>query len=222
HLVGVFCKVAGHWRALGNRVAVAIVIVDSLSQWDHTEQAGHGIVIVADIARIDLGIAIGRVAGIERRRVLGVGEAGTGKPVRIGLAAAEGVVQIAFLIAQEGKLQSDLPGVASVYPGNIVREIVHRTLERGRARDALIEGQEVIPLLGGIADCAEALANEAVAETVDERRSNHRGIADNDSLVVIHGVLFRRSTRQERGLGRAFIGKSAAYRQALLGVGGDV
>jgi len=92
----------------------------------------------------------------------------------------------------------------------------HRSVRR-LGEDTLVlssylrgKAQQIVPRLVGITDGAEALANIAVAEIVDERRGDDRRIANDDAFIVSNKVLFGRSAGEERGTRGILGGKSAA------------
>src|SRR3974390_3933473 len=106
--------------------------------------------------------------------------------------------------------------------GNVIVETVDGTLKcagvlQGAAArtENRVNAPKGVPRQVGIANRADALADEAVVEIIDQRGGNNGGITGNQALVVVHDVGDRRLTRQERGGGLVLIGERPPEGQAL-------
>src|SRR5216684_4769221 len=99
---------------------------------------------------------------------------------------------------------------------------MYRHLETMAIGDSLVEPEESIPRLIGIADECSALASKSPMKSICQGVAQYRRISNREPLAVIQDSLLWGSTREKRRLRIAEILKGAAPEQNLLSVGGKV
>src|ERR1700740_1155354 len=103
-------------------------------------------------------------------------------------------------ISGKPEIRSELQRVRAFRPGNIVQEVVYRSLCVMAVIDALIQAIEDIPLLLCIPEESSALASETIVKRVHEARAQQRRVADHESFAVVSDGLLGRRTGKERRL----------------------
>src|SRR4029077_7783492 len=116
----------------------------------------------------------------------------------------------------------ELEAVGSLGPRNVIQEIMQRHLETVAEDDSLIQSQEFMPLLVGVASEPETLPCKSPMEGIGQGRAEDRNIAKGKPFAVIHDGLFRRSARQERCSLIAEILQRAAPKKSVFAVRGEL
>lgn len=107
-------------------------------------------------------------------------------------------VQVAHAwVASDAKVASELEGVGALRPGEVVGEVVDGELKVLTVGQSLIEADESIPGLIGVAEDAITGACKAIVEAVYGIGPDHRGVADGEAFAVIIDDGFRRRARKE-------------------------
>src|SRR5579864_195722 len=119
-------------------------------------------------------------------------------------------------IARDADVSTELKGVGPFRPGKIVDEIVHGKLEIVAIDESLIETNECIPWLVGVAKNSETLAGESPAEVVDDGGTEHGGVTESEALAVVVENLFGNASRHEGLLRIVQVLQRTAPEQAVL------
>src|ERR1700686_1872073 len=117
----------------------------------------------------------------------------------VGCAQAEifGVQITRAGIGSQADDAAKLEGMRLPCPGQIILQVVQTYLEIVAINEALIEPQEGVPRLVGIADDAKTLPRESPEKRIGEIVAEHSGIAESKAFAVVDVRLLRRIAGQK-------------------------
>src|SRR2546428_4848628 len=107
-------------------------------------------------------------------------------------------------------------------PGEIIEQILNGRLQVVAVCEALIKIVEHVPLLVRVPHETSALASESPMEGINHCGAENGGVSHNKSFAVVFHSLHRRCPRQEGLLWVEYILQSAAPKQSVLAIRGDV
>src|SRR2546422_4744873 len=151
-----------------------------------------------------------------------VGESGGGHPIGSPLSYTEGMLQAEPRIADIADIAAQLKGMLALGPGEIVQQIVSGRLSAVAVGKAWIQTVEGVPLLVRVPDEACALASEPPVEGVDHGWAEDGCVSHNESFAVVYQGGQGSRPRQEGLLWVDYILQSAAPKQSVFAVGGEV
>ncbi len=217
-LIPVQCVMTLHRRALGQKIPGAIVIVLAHEVGHDAEQPDHRTVVTGLEGEVDFWEPMQTwVHGAGT-----VGDAGWRHPAGSPQCEIVGVQITHPRIAGHADVAANLQTVSSLGPGKIVGEIVNRKLKILAIGDALIETDEGIPGLIGVAQDSVACPRESVMKAVDGAGTDHVGVADGEPLAVVINHGFRRCAWEEGFAQVVPVLKVPAEEQSVLAGGVEV
>ena len=127
------------------------------------------------------------VLGIQCAR--GACKTDRGGPVRCPKGQIIGVQEAGTRVPGDLDRGSKLKRVRPLCPGEVVDKVVERQLEIVTERDPLIQSQELVPLLVGVPDNAEALPGESPMEGIDHRWVENGDVSQGKAFAVVDRYL---------------------------------